>query len=418
MYFEEFTEEAPWQDIICYLPNLRSFTFHDDCHDLILKNVAKFCPNIEEIDFENSAVTFEAVKNLCKSENGKPLCTKLKKLCIVGSNIRDDGVKYCLKNLPSLEVIDYPELPLVLYSLYKNELSCLDKIEPYNIVTLDLISVAHTPFFAELLKICLSMCPHLKSLTCGLVTKDELNFFPSLPDLEQLNIESFADTEININSLLKDKGGKLTSLAVTSCTISISVLVESCPRIKELVLNNVHFLFDEDSKPVFSSLSSCTFASINENYSECARAFSLFLSSSTKFESLSFKRCNLLSSEIKADILKCCELYPVKKISFCFSLIEKEFIKDLLLNCRTLNYLNIDGCFESADEDELLKFAEILVNKPEIDISDHLDISDYEEYLNGNYELEDYELDDYDYDEYDDYDDYEYEYDSDEGNDI
>lgn len=417
MYFEEFSEETPWQDIICYLPNLRSFTFHDDCHDLILKNVAKFCPNVEEIDFENSAVTIEAVKSLCKSENGKALCTKLKKLCVVGSNIRDDGVKYFLKNLPSLEEIDYPELPLVLYSLHKNDLSCLDKIEPYNIATLDLISVAHTPFFAELLKICLSICPHLKSLTCGLVTKDELNFFPNLPDLEQLNIESFADTEININSLLKAKGAKLTSLSVTNCTISISVLVESCPRIKELVLNRVHFLFDEDYKPVFSSLSSCTFESINVSTS--AKAISLLLSSSAKLESLSFKRCNLLSSEIKTHILKCCELYPVKKVSFCCSVIEKEYIKDLLLNCHTLIYLNIDGCFESADEDELLKFAEILVNKPMIDVSDHLDISDYEEYLNGNYELEDYELDDYDYDDYDDYDDYEYEYDSDdEGNDI
>lgn len=69
-------------EIICYLPNLRSFTCQTFCNDLILENVAKFCPDIQEIDIKGSMMIDNGVKLLCKTENGEALCTKLKKtLC-------------------------------------------------------------------------------------------------------------------------------------------------------------------------------------------------------------------------------------------------------------------------------------------------------------------------------------------------
>lgn len=331
-----------------------------------MKHVAIFSPNIEEIDLGFSIVSSEGVTYLCKNENGETLCTKLKKLCLEYTVIKEDDVKYLLQNLPSLEIIKYFDLPDVLYSLHKHDLPSLANVQPYNIVALDLHShLNDSSSYVDIIKICLSLCPHLKSLNWSL-KNNEVNFFPKLPDLERLHIDNYSASTINIDKYLKGLCVKLTSLTVIDCTVSLSALSESCPRIKELCLNNVHFLVDDDdSKPRFNSLTSLTFK--NSNVSKNIKAICLLLTSSEKMESFTFSGCNLLLSEIKAHILKCCEVNPVNKISFYSSRIDKEYIKDLLLSCQSLRCLNIDYCLKNY-KDELLTFAEILPNKPEIKI--------------------------------------------------
>lgn len=386
-----FTRGTFWQDTCCF-PNLKCLNIHENCRfsktDSILKHVATFCPNIEEMNLGYSVVSSESVKYFCKNEKGEAPCTKLKKLNIEHTVIFDDHVKYLLQNLPSLEIVVYRNLPRVLYSLHKNDLSSLAKVKPYNITALDLNYSVGDPYSADVRKVCLSLCPHLKSLIIPL-KNDEISFFPKLPDLEQLHIMSKVSKPANnIDKLLKGLYEKLTSLSITGCTISLSVLYESCPCIKELYLIMVHFLVDDDSKPLFNLLTSLTFENciVEKNM----KAMCLLLTSSEKLESLTFNRCKLESSEIKAHILKCCELNPVNKISFEGCSINKRYIKDLLLNCRTLNYLNVYGRFDSddEDEDELLEFAAILPNKPKIDIKKCMEYSatDSEDLFNDDYD--------------------------------
>lgn len=372
-----FVEETPWQDIICNFPNLKCFIFYESIKDLVLKHIATFCPNIQEIYLKGvSSLSSQGVKYLCKNENGEALCTKLKKLYLEFTYITVTDVKYLLKNLPSLETIDYRDLPLVLYSLHKDDLSSLSKVKPYNIISLDLSSCAFYPSYPYIRKVCLSVCPNLRSLSYSLLKNDELNFFPKLPYLEKFHLECVPNSKIIVDTLLKNLSGKLTSLTVSNCLLSITALAESCPRIKVLEMNKVRLLADGNSRPVLNCLSSFKFE--NSDISKSANGISLLLSSSEKLESLTFETCNLLPFEIKAAILKCCEQYPIKNLSFCDSVIEKDYIKELLLNCRTLSCLNISGCLNMKHENILLKFAEVLPNKPKI-VCDHETDSDSED---------------------------------------
>lgn len=366
------TDETPWQDTLSYFPNLKSFKFHSKycdtkCENLIFKQVAIFCPYIEDIDMVFSSVSSEGVRYLCKNENGESLCKRLKKLNIAGTLLTYDDVAYLLKYLPSLENIYYPNLHFVLYEMHKNDLSSLDKVMTYNINEIDLSECAFHTSYVDIRKVCLSVCPYLKSLACCLLENDKLNFLPKLPDLVQFSICNVSFSEINIDKLLRCLCGQLTSLTIGNCTVSLSVLSESCPRLKELNLDRVHFLLDNDSNPRFNSLSSVTFEYCN--VSKNIKAISLVVTSSEKLESLTFIGCNLSSSEIKESILKCCEMYSIQILYFRDSVIEKDFVKELLLNCHTLSHLNIDDCLKKYKH-ELLKFAENLPNKVNICVVD------------------------------------------------
>lgn len=194
-----------WEDVICHLPNLKSFTYRDHCNYLTLKNVAKFCPNIEKIDIGDASSVFlfqESVRRLCRSENGEAYFTKLKKLCF--TQIIFEDLKILMKNLPSLQIVDYPFLPLVLYSSFEEgELQSLGNARTYNITSLDLRNCVDYPYYNDILKICLSVCPHLKSLTYGLLKEDELMTRPILSELEQLQITNVSASEVNIDEIVK-----------------------------------------------------------------------------------------------------------------------------------------------------------------------------------------------------------------------
>lgn len=361
-------EEISWEEIICHFPNLKSFIFHNKCTDKILEHVAIFCPDIEEIDVKSSPIFSNGVKYLCENRDGQAACTKLKKLHIFNTKIKADDVKYLIQNLPLLEIIDYDDLPLVLYSMYK-DLSSLDNVKPYKIAKLNLSTFVNDPSFVGIRKVCLTVCPNLKSLTYALSAKDNLDFFPKLFKLEKLYLNTSL-SKINIDRILKAVGEKLAVLMVVTAKVSLTVLTENCPSINILQLNAVDLIVDSDSKPTFASLSSLEFNYYFSDIPKNAKAIILLLSSSEKLESLSFEGCDLTHSEVCGYVLRCCERYPIKKLSFCDSFVEKDFIKDLLLNCHTLRCLNIKGCFKKKHEDELLELVKFLPNKPKICISD------------------------------------------------
>lgn len=154
-------------------------------------------------------------------------------------------------------------------------------------------------------------------------------------------------------------------MRIGRCAVSWSVIAENCPRLKELELCRAHFLADDDSKPISYSLSSFILRSCDVG-SRNARAVSLLLSSSPKLESLSFEVTYLLSSDLTKHILKCCEVCPIKNISFNDSAVDADYIKYLLFSCHSLSSLNIDGCFSARHSNEIIQLAETLPNKPKI----------------------------------------------------
>lgn len=377
-----------WEDVICHLPNLKNFTYRDTCNYLTLKNVAKFCPNIETIDIGDASSVFvlqESVKRLCRSENGETCFKKLKKLYF--THIVFEDLKILVKNLPSLEIVDYPYLPLVLHSLFENdELHSLGNVRTYNITSLDLNSCVRYPYYNDILKVCLSVCPHLKSLTYGLSKEDDLITSPILSKLEQFEITNFMPSEVNIDKLVNSRGKNLTSLTIDCCAVSLSVIAESCPHLEELTLHSAHFLADDDSKLAFKNLASFNLIKCNAG-ARNSRAINLLLSLSPKLESLVFEECYyLMSSDVTTHIQKCCEACAIKNISFNDSNVDVDYIKYLLSSCHTLNSLNIDGCFSVKDSKEIIQLAETLPNKPKIVVHVPLVVydSDMSEILDGS----------------------------------
>ena len=45
MHFED-AADADWEDIVCYLPNLKSIAIRIHCRGSTLENIAKFCRDI------------------------------------------------------------------------------------------------------------------------------------------------------------------------------------------------------------------------------------------------------------------------------------------------------------------------------------------------------------------------------------
>ena len=96
---------------------------------------------------------------------------------------------------------------------------------------------------------------------------------------------------------------------------------------------------------------------------------SLLLLSSPNLEEVNFFYCDL-SPDQRTYILKYCEKHILKSISFtqCMNL-EENFVKSILLACPSLENMLIDGC-PFIEEEELVELAEMLPNKPNVEVYD------------------------------------------------
>lgn len=404
-----------WKDIICYLPNVKSITYQAFCSDDILECVSKYCHELQTLDIKRSYdVTDSGLKYFFQKENGNVPCPLLKEICLESTSVNDESIKNLIINLPLLEYIDYLELPAVLHSMHKEDYNSLDKAERYKLKRLDLLSythIAHTQLYDDILEVCITVCPNLKTLYCPIYKLGHLNLCSKLSDVENLNLSCVKGTCIDVNDVLKEKGGKLISLTLCNCSVSLSILGQYCLRLNRLTMDQVNIHFNEsDSIPMFFNLKEFTAENVDLSNSDCCKAICRILTSSVPLETLHLKKCNDFTSEIKASILKCCEQCALKVIGFSGSSVETEFLKDILLTCSTLTALNLDGCDVALElEDDLYRIAETMPNKPEIIFTDEFSyFSDYDEFLN---DYEDY-LDNTDDDDNDD-DNYDFDYDDD-----
>lgn len=318
-------------DVFRSLPNLTKISCTEGA-DEILENLSIFCPKIVEI-YAPSATDL-GIMYLYKKQDGNIPCSDIKVLDISSNRVSARSVERLILNLKSLEKLVHESVPLALYSLHKRHLSNLRRAEKHNLVELDLFSgemlYRDLPHYNDTLKICLTTCPNLKSLSCYLFEKEQFGLFKDLC-LENLHVQ-FPNEKINIDPLLKNYGCKLMSLIVENCIISISGLAVSCPEINELKLSHTSFSEDNDaSKTFFNKLTTCCFDNIEDNRVNI-KAINILLSSSEYLQKVVFFNFNL-SPDIEASVLICCKRQSLQSMEFnqCPNLqnLKKKFIKSV-----------------------------------------------------------------------------------------
>ena len=271
------------ENIFCRLPNLERVRF-SACGDQILEWIAKFCPKIAEIDVRHSEVSDKGIEYLCKSENGIIPCSELKIIFAWPSRVTSRGAELLIRNLPSLERIDY-NVPLLIHRIHEENLSRSGRVHIYNLVELNLLRFRKLPIYSDILRTCLSVCPKLQFFSCYVSNKEELDLFSS-HQFKKLDLQfSTAEPIINVDNFLKRNGQSLSYLNTSRCVMSVSALALHCPVLKEFVAHCVNFSDDNRSfQPSFPSLTKCTFSDIDP--SSC-NAICSFISSSPALKCIS-----------------------------------------------------------------------------------------------------------------------------------
>lgn len=363
-----------FKELFLRLPNLRKIGFNS-CDDEALKYLAKFCPKLTEIYFfYPCSVTDRGIGYLCKNKNGLVPCPELKVLFIRNTNVTDRGIQYLIRNVPSIEVIDYENIPLLIHSIHEEELQEFKTVKSYNLVELSFLRSCglskskSLPKRTDILKICLTACPKLESLYSYISDKEQLDLLTKIHHLSTLHLEF--PTSFDIDSFLNVRRCRLTTLSVTQCTMSISALGLYLPNLENFSAERVIFSDadkDGDLKVTFSSLSSCEFKDI-EPFSNKAICF--LLSSSPELRSVKIHNCTM-SLELKKEILllgkraSFIDLFGVDVVS------DIEFIEDILLKCTSLHSMWLEDKFLSEWElselgicQKLDNLASSLTNKP------------------------------------------------------
>ena len=383
-WLEHICYQHTMKDILQRLPNLTKISCFGYCNDAVLENIAKFCPKISEINASFSSVTDNGVKYLCKNENGA--CSELKTLFIFGSKVTEEGVENLIQNVPSLEKIYYKYVPQVLYSLHKEDLPKLANVRCYNLVELNLLKLSYLPYYPDILKISLTVCPKLKSIGCCISDKDQLKLFNNT-NLEDLHLKCLTpNPEINLSNFLRSNGHNLVYLKASNCVISPFDLATSCPKLECLCIDYVSFTNNNNSEFEFRCLVKCDLQNIHDRwysaYHDCTmdKAIRCLLLKSPNLQKLAIICCSLFS-DTERQILKYCENHFLEEITFESLYIEMDYLKEILLSCPTLTTLNVEDCHcNYQDEKELIEFAQTLPNKPHIDVDGlvlHSDEYDY-----------------------------------------
>lgn len=361
-------------DIFRRLPNLTRIQSRN-CFNEVLKNVAEFCPNIVEIDINNSNVTDNGIQYLCEIKNGVAPCPKLKNIFLHLTGVTDIGVENLIRNLRSLEKIYHEDVPNILHSIRKENLSESENIQ-FNLIELEFFKPRFYRLklytnFTDVLTSCLTLCPKLETFICSILREEHLNLL-SNRCLKNLHLE-FEDRKANMDNFLEKNGGKLTCLNVAYCTLSVYILNKYCPNLKKFTGCNIDFRGNHDTfKLSFTSLTNCEFKDIE---SSSNKAVCLLLPSSPKLETIALRFCNI-SLEMKTEILNWSQKSCAKKITLVndsFNIADEiEFLKRILSYGSSLEEMRLGvassfwGPHERNIVENLKRHAENLPNKPSV----------------------------------------------------
>lgn len=359
------------------------------CDDDILRRIAKHCPELETLNLQGSEkVTDDGLKHFCQKRRRrysnskikylsrlfareKKMCSqmvKLKEIFVENTCVGDEGIKHLLENCPSLEKIGYNYLMRVLYMQHKDDIDSLDKVEKYKLTHLRLCSKLPTRRCDDALKICVAVCPNLKSIYCSTFELQLFSLWPSLPQVEELTLclTRCLCATVDVSNILKERGGRLTYLRLHGCTVSVCTLGQSCPHLNQLIVHSTTIWFNgNESLPTFHTLKEFTAECVldSDGYTGIRR----ILRSSPSLERLTFVACQPFPSWIVSEILKRCKEGALKNIRFKACSVEATFLEGIILTCSTLEILNLYSCdIPDLLKKYLYKIADIVPNRPEI----------------------------------------------------
>lgn len=372
------------KDVFPRLPNIINASLCYSCNDECLKSITEHCSKIERIDAKASLISDKGLKYLCKKENGKVPCPNLKTISVLDSFVTDEGVVYLIQNLPSLERIYYRNVPKLLYNLHKEDLPDLQNVHTYNIIYLTFIGDEKLPYYNDILKICLRVCPKLEAVGLSVRNDEQFHLFNGF-SLKSIHLEfSKSNLKSRVNDLLKIIGSNLTVLSIANPAInfssdsiagntvisptemSLNSIAKCCPKLKFLNMGSITLMNDPDyPQELFHCLIKSKFKDIVFE-SANTKAFCLLMSISPNLEYLTFHACHL-ASEVKSNFLNSFEKTFLKYITFNCMDIDIRFLKDILLRCPYLKTLRMEGISYPLQEiTELTEYAKKLANKPDI----------------------------------------------------
>ncbi|XP_054714469.1 uncharacterized protein LOC129224082 isoform X2 [Uloborus diversus] len=411
-------KNPPIENILPHLKNVTTLSMEDVCDDEALKNIAKHCPYVVDLNIADSSITSEGLMEyLCqKNEQNEVPNPNLRKLNLNNTDVSDEVTELILQSFPHLEVLDAPSMPCILHKIHQKDIdqNTTSNLKKYKLKHLDVILCTHVKSSLELFKFYALLCPDVRVLTVVVHNVGQLN---ALSNFKKLNILNLHHDELfpnpSVNNFLNNVGTGLTVLHLNEFGLSIEVLIKSCPVLEELHMKDVLFL------PVVET---CTdklkflkgFYLEGANFIEVATSKSVraLILSAPKLQKICFCCCSYFSEELNQAIRYCCIHSNFKEVYFSHSECDYDILQFILLCCRTLKVLRVTNpkidpdSFMPEGFEKLADIASSLRNKPKFDCdsseSDFDSNSDLPEVFNLYDELDAFNYIGGDYDDFDD----------------
>lgn len=294
----------------------------------------------------------------------------LKSLNVERTSVSFKAVASVLKNIPSIEELWFDNVPKAIFEAtgLNDTLEEISNGVTFNLKNIVILNNPLRPksHLTSLLEVCRVVCPLITDLTVTeITTAEQLHLCSLFEELKIANLQcsTTISHELCINYFLTVRGDKINTLTLMTFSLSLDVLVKSCPNLEHLTLEYPSFenipASDIDKK--FSLLK--TFNLLNDVMvtEENIKSIVYIISSSPLLQELSFQLCNF-SERITEILLK----YPknLKVLSFSNTPIEASFLKEILSVHDNLIELRIDNSGITCDEyDDLMDIVDNMERK-------------------------------------------------------
>ncbi|GFT62619.1 uncharacterized protein TNCV_3095791 [Trichonephila clavipes] len=367
------------KNVLLKLQNLKILHLISISDDTILDMLPSCCAKLEELFIINSSISEKGLISLCQKVNKgdeKPL--NLRVIDLSGTTQINDGVSYLLKYMPSLEVIVYQDLDLVLSNMHKHDVHQASE-DKYNLTSFTVpyscTSKCLSPV-QDALCILSMFCPFIKVLSVPIESKQELQSISKLSGLEDFSATDISPThDLDLNWFLKQKGGALKRIEIRQFSISVENLVESCPNLESFTFEATNFYLSNPN----TNLKRLN--NLYELHAKCIlyrdiskQAVINILNFSPMLESLSFCHCDFkIPDEYSTELTKYCENSNLHVLKFYNCDIYVAMLQTILLTCPSFETLVLFKCLVigSNNMEELFKVSPSLKNKVEISCKDH-----------------------------------------------
>lgn len=331
-----------------------------NCTDKTMKIIAEKCHSLKSLDVRKcEKVTDIGIKCLCRGK------LALKQLNINDTAVTYKGVAHLLRNMPSVIELWHRYVPEAVFEAVGLNDILGDNVNlnlQFNLINIIIMNNTMRPeiHFIEIMKACAKYCPHIKELfVTDIVTNEQLVLCSAFRNVETVSLSCFNSSSPNlcINSYLKELGNNLHTIRLGSFIMSIEVLSQCCPNLKNVTLGYLSFEKSHVRREEisFPHLKLLTFEKINFETAENAAAASIIISASPNLED--FRALNCLSPNAIIDaILK----FPQKLTSLNLSstIINIETVHIILAHIKIKRLVIENSGITEAEYDDLVDMLE------------------------------------------------------------